>query len=121
VGITLVFAGNHRQYMQWVRDRMARGDTNASRARNILTSDQLRGFRGDDVDEVHLVGTYARDNEAWMSPYYEMLMADGRAAGKPWAMDETEDLRKAYEVPVPPEKMAATRARLEQMERELSE
>lgn len=121
MGITLVFAGNHRQFMHWVREQLDRGNTDASRARVILNEEHLRGIHGGDVDDLHLVGTYAKDNNAWMSDHYEILMNDGMNAGKPWARDVREDLRRAYDPPVPPEKMAATRASLEQMERELSE
>lgn len=121
MGITLVFAGNHRQFVHWVRDEMTRGNVDASRAREILLEHHLRGISGADVDEIHYVGTYAKDNSVWMTPSYEMLMVEGRSFGKPWAVDEQEDIRRAYEVPVPPEQMAAVRYRLQEIERRLSE
>lgn len=121
MGFTLVFPGNHRQFMAWVRLEMDRGNMGASRARVILNEDQLRGIHGADVDEIYYVGTYAQDNPAWMSGAYEILMNDGFVHNKVWFRDGPEDLRRAYETPVPPEQMAAVRGRLQDLERRLSE
>jgi hypothetical protein len=121
MSLALVLPGNHRQYVQGVSEQLDRGNTDAPRAREVLGADQLRGYSGEDVDELYLIGTYAKDNSAWMSSPYEILMHEGLRAGKAWAMDINEDVRRAYDTPVPPEQMAATRARLQALEQELSE
>ena len=115
----LAFAGNHRQFTDWLATQ--RGNANATRAREITREEQLRGVSAEDVEFIWFIGTYAQHNPAWRSAPYERLMGEGLALGKPWAIDEVEDLRRAYSKPVPPAQMAVTRRRLQELERQLSD
>jgi hypothetical protein len=88
--------------------------------REVLRDEDILGVDPLTVDDFILVGQY-RQNPVWQSDTYKILMRIGFEMNMPWARSEMEDLQRAYAKPVAPEEMAATRERLERLERELSE
>lgn len=118
MGVVLIFAGDHRQFVEWVSHRQRSGAASAP-PREILFEEQLRGVSPDEVDGVFLVGTYT-DNRAWDSDAYRYLMAEGAELGKSWARNEAEDWQRIRNAPTP-EAMAEARAGLQQLERELED
>jgi hypothetical protein len=112
VGIVLVLAGNHRQYLDWVR--MVYGVRSPMwPARRVQSPRDLLGISAADVDAFHQVGTYW-ENPEWGSGFYGALMAEGVALGKAWAMPWDEDYRRAAMLrkPVTPQQIEQARSGL---------
>lgn len=123
MGLTLVLAGNHRQFLGWVHNVYGRRGSSPGLPppRYVSKPEDLWLIPVEDVDNLHQVGTYW-ENPLWGSEDYSTYMGLGVAEGKHWAMTPQDDWRKAenFRQPVTPEQMENARRRLLALERELT-
>lgn len=121
MGMVLVLAGNHHQFMGWLEMVYAKRARAGDPPRFTDRPEHLLGIRAEDVDAFHQVGTYWQ-NPLWGTEPYHEIHRDGMEAGKAWAMRWDLDWRKAERLrkPVTPEEIDAARAALASIERELS-
>ena len=122
MGLVLVLAGNHQQFIGWLEMVYAKRARVGDPPRHVDRPDHLWGVDAEAVDAFHQVGTYWQ-NPAWGSEPYLQLHREGHAIGKAWAMSWELDWRKANRLrkPVTPEEVDAARAALAWVERELSD
>ena len=111
--VVLVLAGNHAQFLGWMRNVYGSRGRPGSAPRSINSPEHFWGIHAEDVGAFHQVGTYW-DNPVWGSDEYAQFMRMGCALGKAWAMSHAEDWAKAAMLrdPLTPEEFDASRQRL---------
>lgn len=96
MGVTLVIAGNHQQFVEW--SRLVYGERGAWPGslppREMSKVEDFWGFHAEEVGFLHLIGTYW-ENPVWGSEPYRTLMDWGLTEAKPWAMSTAIDLKQA--------------------------
>ena len=122
MGLVLVLAGSHSQYLDWMRNVYGRAARVRSAPRLVARPEDLYGVSADGIDAFHQVGTYW-ENPAWGCDEYGVLMEEGLHANKAWAMSWTTDFTKACALrePVTTEQFMDARRRLVTLMGELSD
>lgn len=122
MGLVLVLAGSHLQYLDWIRNVYGRAARVRAAPRFVSKPEDLYGLRAADIDAFHQVGTYW-NNPTWGSEQYGLLMEEGEFANKAWAMSWATDFLRASALrdPVTPEQLMDARRRLAALIGDLSD
>lgn len=117
MGVLLVFAGDHKQFVDWMFHRQRQDGGYLRAAREVSEERHLVGVHADEVEDVVLIGTYT-ENPVWDGDEYRRLMFEAEELGLDWARRPHEDWQRVINAPSP-EMMAEARATLQRVERDL--